>query len=103
MAGRLAAVACLATIVTASLIAQPAAPTDLGVSDGTRTYAVARIASGRVSAMAPCVATDVPLKPLALKSVVTAMLVVVPRAVAVGSEMEPALADHPWAGRAPRT
>ena len=50
MAGRLAAVACLATIVTASLIAQAAATTDVGVSDGTRTYTVARIVDGRVSA-----------------------------------------------------
>ena len=86
MAGRLAAVACLATIVTPSLIAQAAATTDVSVSDGTYTYAVARIVDGRVSA-APCVATDVPLEPLALKSVVAgAVPVVVPRAVAVGSE-----------------
>jgi hypothetical protein len=86
MAGRLAAVACLATIVTASLIAQAAATTDVSVSDGTHTYVVARIVDGRVSAAAPCVATDVPLEPLALKAVAAPVPVAVPRAVAVGSE-----------------
>ena len=85
MAGRLAAVACLATSVTASLSAQAAATTDVSVSDGTSSYTVARSVDGRVSA-APGVATDVPLEPLALKSVVAGVPVVVPRAVAVGSE-----------------
>ena len=50
MAGRLAAVACLATMMTPSLIAQAAATTDVSVSDGTHTYTVARIVDGRVSA-----------------------------------------------------
>ena len=85
MAGRLAAAASLITIMSASLIAQAAA-TDVNVSDGTRSYAVARIIDQRVSQAAPCVATDAPLEPLALKSVTAGVPVAEPRAVSVGSE-----------------
>lgn len=86
MARRLAAAACLGPILTASLVAQPAATTDVRVSDGTRTYTVGRLVDGLVSTAAPCVATDVPLEPMALKSVVASVPVTEPRAVSVGSE-----------------
>ena len=76
----------LGTLLAASLVAQPAATTDVRVSDGTRTYTVGRLVDGRVAAAAPCVATDVPLEPMALKSVVASVPVTEPRAVPVGSE-----------------
>lgn len=85
MTGHLAAVAALAAIFSASLMAQPAG-SDVSVSDGTRSYVVARITDQRLSQAAPCVATDVPLEPLALKSVTAGVPVAEPRVVLVGSE-----------------
>ena len=85
MARVFAGAAATATFAT-SLMAQPAAVSEVSVSDGTRAYAVARVVENRVAQAAPCVPTDAPLDPLALKSVIAAVPVAEPRAVSVGSE-----------------
>jgi hypothetical protein len=86
MARRLATTASTAAIITAALLAQPAASSDVSVSDGTRTYVVARIVDQRVSQGAPCVASGVPVESLALKSVIATVPVSEPRTVSAGSE-----------------
>lgn len=85
MARVFAGAAAIATFAT-SLMAQSAAVTEVSVSDGTRTYAVARVVENRIAQAAPCAPTDAPLDPLALRSVVASVPVAGPRAVSVGSE-----------------
>jgi hypothetical protein len=87
MRSRWAASACLGTLLAAPLLGQTFSATDISVSDGARTYAVARIVDGRVAAATPCVPTDAPLAPLALKSVSAgSSSAPEPRAVQVGSD-----------------
>jgi hypothetical protein len=86
MAGRFTAAALFAAAMWVSASAQPAVTTDVRVSDGARAYVVARITGQRVSQAAPCVATDVPLEPLALESVIAAVPVAKPSAVSMGSD-----------------
>lgn len=85
MTRRLAATACLVIAGAApSAHAQPA--TEVGVTDGTRTYAVARLVAGRLETASPCVPTDAPLDALALTRVVAAVPAIEPRPVQVGSD-----------------
>ena len=72
---RLAAGGWLAWAAAAGLVASAQSPqsaTEVGVSDGTRTYTVARLVAGRLETASPCVPTDAPLDALALTRVARA-------------------------------
>jgi hypothetical protein len=88
MAHRAAATAAAvaAALVAAVPAAGQASPSDVIVSDGSRTYAVARLTDGRLAPGPLCLPADTALAPLALNRVVASVPVAAPRAVALGSE-----------------
>lgn len=81
----LAAAACLSALMAVPR-AQSSSAIEVGVSDGTRTFTVARLVDGLLAAASPCLATGAPLEPSGLKSVVAPVPMTEPRAVQVGSE-----------------